>query len=163
MSMRSSMVTDMPCLCHSAVLHELAVRRAPFLSSQRPSASSLTRAWVGVVDGGQQRFYLVGSDAGDQVHRVLKIDRTTPGHELLLIEDEAVYSSKQVSVVDSLPRMAARVPGTLPRPPFLVPHSSTPFLISLPRPPCLISLPSNPFPHLHTRVRAFDRLHSCCR
>ena len=64
-----------------------------------PQARAQQRAaGIGGSGRGRQRFYLVGSDASEQVHRVLKIDRTTPGHELLLIEDEAVYSSKQVSV-----------------------------------------------------------------
>ncbi|KZT18255.1 polyphosphoinositide phosphatase [Neolentinus lepideus HHB14362 ss-1] len=46
----------------------------------------------------KQRFYIVASNSSDSRHRILKIDRTTP-EELVVIEDEAVYSGKQMSAM----------------------------------------------------------------
>ncbi|TFK48341.1 hypothetical protein OE88DRAFT_1634941 [Heliocybe sulcata] len=46
----------------------------------------------------RQRFYIVASNASDSRHRILKIDRTTQD-ELAVIEDEAVYSGKQMSAM----------------------------------------------------------------
>jgi phosphatidylinositol 3,5-bisphosphate 5-phosphatase len=42
------------------------------------------------------RFYLVASNAADSRHRITKIDRTSQD-ELVIIEDEAEYTGKQMS------------------------------------------------------------------
>ena len=44
------------------------------------------------------RFYIVASNTSDSRHRIVKIDRTSQ-EELAVIEDEAVYSGKQMSAM----------------------------------------------------------------
>jgi hypothetical protein len=44
----------------------------------------------------KRRFYIVGTNTSDSIHRVLKIDRTSPQEELNIIEDKTVYSEKQL-------------------------------------------------------------------
>lgn len=43
------------------------------------------------------RFYLIGGDLLDKHYRVLKIDRTAPPGQLIIIEDEIVYDRKEVN------------------------------------------------------------------
>src|SRR5277367_4351593 len=42
------------------------------------------------------RFYIIASNASDSRHRIIKVDRTLQD-ELLVVEDEAEYSGKQMS------------------------------------------------------------------
>lgn len=42
------------------------------------------------------RFYVVASNTSDSRHRIIKIDRTSQD-ELTVVEDEAIYSGKQMS------------------------------------------------------------------
>ncbi|KAH9893933.1 SacI homology domain-containing protein [Cubamyces lactineus] len=44
------------------------------------------------------RFYVVASNTSDSRHRIIKIDRTSQD-ELIVVEDEAVYSGKQMSAM----------------------------------------------------------------
>lgn len=44
------------------------------------------------------RFYIVASNTSDSRHRIVKIDRTSQ-EELIVVEDEAVYSGKQMSAM----------------------------------------------------------------
>jgi hypothetical protein len=44
------------------------------------------------------RFYIIASNAADSRHRILKVDRTTQD-ELVVVEDEAEYSGKQMSAM----------------------------------------------------------------
>lgn len=44
------------------------------------------------------RFYIVASNTSDSRHRIVKIDRTSQ-EELVVIEDEAVYSGRQMSAM----------------------------------------------------------------
>ena len=44
------------------------------------------------------RFYIVASNASDSRHRIIKIDRTSHD-ELIVVEDEAEYSGKQMSAM----------------------------------------------------------------
>ncbi|KAG8884546.1 phosphatidylinositol-3,5-bisphosphate 5-phosphatase [Tulasnella sp. 332] len=46
----------------------------------------------------KRRFYIVSSDSTDALHRLLRIDRTSPS-ELDVVEDDMVYSSKQMEEV----------------------------------------------------------------
>lgn len=46
----------------------------------------------------RSRFYVVASNTSDSRHRMLKIDRTVQG-ELIIMEDDAIYSGKQMSNV----------------------------------------------------------------
>ena len=45
------------------------------------------------------RFYIVVSNAADSRHKIIKIDRTTQGEELNVIEDDATYSGKQMTAM----------------------------------------------------------------
>ena len=44
------------------------------------------------------RFYIIASNASDSRHRIIKIDRTSQ-NELIVVEDEAEYSGKQMSAM----------------------------------------------------------------
>jgi hypothetical protein len=44
------------------------------------------------------RFYIIASNASDSRHRIIKIDRTSQD-ELIVVEDEAEYSGKQMSAM----------------------------------------------------------------
>lgn len=44
------------------------------------------------------RFYIIASNASDSRHRILKVDRTSQD-DLVVIEDEAEYSGKQMSAM----------------------------------------------------------------
>lgn len=46
----------------------------------------------------KRRFYIVSSDSADALHRLLRIDRTSQS-ELDVVEDDMVYSSKQMEEV----------------------------------------------------------------
>ena len=43
------------------------------------------------------RFYLIGSDVLDAQFRILKIDRTAPPGQIAIVEDETVYSKKEIN------------------------------------------------------------------
>lgn len=47
----------------------------------------------------KRRFYIVGTNTSESIHRVLKIDRTSLQEELNIIEDRTVYSEKQLKVL----------------------------------------------------------------
>jgi hypothetical protein len=44
------------------------------------------------------RFYIIASNAADSRHRIIKVDRTVQ-NELIVVEDEAEYSGKQMSAM----------------------------------------------------------------
>lgn len=44
------------------------------------------------------RFYIVTSNTSDSRHRIIKIDRTSQD-ELVVVEDEAIYSGKQMTAM----------------------------------------------------------------
>jgi hypothetical protein len=44
------------------------------------------------------RFYIIASNASDSRHRIVKIDRTSQD-ELVIVEDDAEYSGKQMSAM----------------------------------------------------------------
>jgi phosphatidylinositol 3,5-bisphosphate 5-phosphatase len=44
------------------------------------------------------RMYIVASNVSDSRHRIVKIDRTSQ-EELMVVEDEAVYSGKEMSAM----------------------------------------------------------------
>jgi hypothetical protein len=44
------------------------------------------------------RFYIIASNAADSRHRIIKVDRTSQ-EELVVVEDEAEYSGKQMSAM----------------------------------------------------------------
>jgi hypothetical protein len=44
------------------------------------------------------RFYIVASNASDSRHRIIKVDRTSQD-ELVVVEDDAEYSGKQMSAM----------------------------------------------------------------
>jgi hypothetical protein len=44
------------------------------------------------------RFYIIASNASDSRHRIIKVDRTSQ-EELVVVEDEAEYTGKQMSAM----------------------------------------------------------------
>jgi hypothetical protein len=46
----------------------------------------------------RQRFYIISSNSSDSRHKITKIDRTSQD-ELLIVEDDALYSGKQMSAM----------------------------------------------------------------
>lgn len=59
------------------------------------------------------RFYVVASNTSDSRHRIMKIDRTAPQEELVVQEDEAVYTGKQMSGVLKMLEDGNRASGGL--------------------------------------------------
>ncbi len=46
----------------------------------------------------RSRFYVVASNTSDSLHRIIKIDRTSQD-ELVVIEDDAVYTGRQMAAM----------------------------------------------------------------
>ncbi|KAK7470217.1 phosphatidylinositol-3,5-bisphosphate 5-phosphatase [Stygiomarasmius scandens] len=65
--------------------------------AQRPSSSSSAYNKF-ILYENRLRFYIIASNAADSRHRIIKIDRTSQD-ELVVIEDEAEYSGKQMSAM----------------------------------------------------------------
>lgn len=45
------------------------------------------------------RFYIVASNTSDSRHKIIKIDRTSNGEQLDVVEDDATYSGKQMTAM----------------------------------------------------------------
>lgn len=61
-----------------------------------PNRSSATSFNKFILYDNRLRFYIIASNAADSRHRIIRIHRT-PGDELVVVEDEAEYSGKQMS------------------------------------------------------------------
>lgn len=62
------------------------------------------------------RFYIVVSNTSDSRHKIIKIDRTTQGEELNIIEDDATYSGKQMTAMLKMLEDGNRANGGLGKP-----------------------------------------------
>ena len=63
----------------------------------------------------RSRFYVVASNASDSLHRIIKIDRTSQD-ELVVIEDEAVYSGRQMTAMLKMLEDGNKASGGLGKP-----------------------------------------------
>lgn len=63
----------------------------------------------------KSRFYVVASNTSDSLHRIIKIDRTAPD-ELVVIEDEAVYSGRQMTAMLKMLEDGNKASGGLGKP-----------------------------------------------
>ncbi len=63
----------------------------------------------------RSRFYVVESNTSDSLHRILKIDRTSQD-ELLVIEDEAVYTGRQMTAMLKMLEDGNKASGGLGKP-----------------------------------------------
>jgi hypothetical protein len=63
----------------------------------------------------KSRFYVVASNTSDSLHRIIKIDRTAPD-ELVVIEDEAVYTGRQMTAMLKMLEDGNKASGGLGRP-----------------------------------------------
>ncbi|KAH9027676.1 SacI homology domain-containing protein [Lactarius hengduanensis] len=63
----------------------------------------------------RSRFYVVASNASDSLHRIIKIDRTSQD-ELVVIEDEAVYTGRQMTAMLKMLEDGNKTSGGLGRP-----------------------------------------------
>jgi hypothetical protein len=63
----------------------------------------------------RSRFYVVASNASDSLHRMIKIDRTSQD-ELVVIEDEAAYTGRQMTAVLKMLEDGNKASGGLGRP-----------------------------------------------
>ena len=63
----------------------------------------------------RSRFYVVASNTSDSLHRIIKIDRTAQD-ELVVIEDEAVYSGRQMTAMLKMLEDGNKASGGLGRP-----------------------------------------------
>ncbi|KII90287.1 hypothetical protein PLICRDRAFT_91346 [Plicaturopsis crispa FD-325 SS-3] len=66
------------------------------LGNAPPIASSAFNKFI--LYENKLRFYIIASNASDSRHRIIKVDRTSQD-ELLVVEDEAEYSGKQMSAM----------------------------------------------------------------
>ncbi|EKM53859.1 uncharacterized protein PHACADRAFT_209710 [Phanerochaete carnosa HHB-10118-sp] len=62
------------------------------------------------------RFYIVVSNAADSRHKIIKIDRTTQGEKLNVVEDDATYSGKQMTAMLKMLEDGNRANGGLGNP-----------------------------------------------
>ncbi|KAH8980934.1 polyphosphoinositide phosphatase [Lactarius hatsudake] len=63
----------------------------------------------------RSRFYVVASNASDSLHRIIKIDRTSQD-ELVVIEDEAVYTGRQMTAMLKMLEDGNKTSGGLGKP-----------------------------------------------
>ena len=63
----------------------------------------------------RSRFYVVASNTSDSLHRIIKIDRTSQ-HELVVIEDEAVYTGRQMTAMLKMLEAGNKTSGGLGKP-----------------------------------------------
>jgi hypothetical protein len=63
----------------------------------------------------RSRFYVVASNASDSLHRIIKIDRTSQD-ELVVIEDEAVYTGRQMTAMLKMLEDGNKASGGLGKP-----------------------------------------------
>jgi hypothetical protein len=63
----------------------------------------------------KSRFYVVASNTSDSLHRIIKIDRTAPD-ELVVIEDEAVYTGRQMTAMLKMLEDGNKASGGLGKP-----------------------------------------------
>ena len=61
------------------------------------------------------RFYVVASNTSDSLHRMIKIDRTSQD-ELVVIEDEAVYTGRQMTAMLKMLEDGNKTSGGLGKP-----------------------------------------------
>ena len=61
------------------------------------------------------RFYVVASNTSDSLHRIIKIDRTAPD-ELVVIEDEAVYTGREMTAMLKMLEDGNKASGGLGKP-----------------------------------------------
>ncbi|KIP11132.1 hypothetical protein PHLGIDRAFT_64286 [Phlebiopsis gigantea 11061_1 CR5-6] len=62
------------------------------------------------------RFYIVASNASDSRHKIIRIDRTSCGEELDVVEDDATYSGKQMTAMLKMLEDGNRANGGLGKP-----------------------------------------------
>ncbi|KAI0030726.1 SacI homology domain-containing protein [Vararia minispora EC-137] len=63
----------------------------------------------------RSRFYVVASNTSDSLHRIVKIDRTSQD-ELVVVEDEATYTGKEMAAVLKMLEDGNKPSGGLSRP-----------------------------------------------
>ena len=63
----------------------------------------------------RSRFYVAASNTSDSLHRIIKIDRTAQD-ELVVIEDEAVYTGRQMTAMLKMLEDGNKASGGLGRP-----------------------------------------------
>jgi phosphatidylinositol 3,5-bisphosphate 5-phosphatase len=66
------------------------------LHHHQPNWSSATTFNKFILYDNRLRFYIIASNAADSRHRIIRIHRT-PGDELVVVEDDAEYSGKQMT------------------------------------------------------------------
>ena len=63
----------------------------------------------------KSRFYVVASNTSESLHRIVKIDRTSH-EELNVVEDEAMYTGKQMTSMLKMIEEGNRLSGGLSKP-----------------------------------------------
>jgi hypothetical protein len=74
----------------------------------------------------RSRFYVVASNTSDSLHRIIKIDRTSQD-ELVVIEDEAVYTGRQMTAMLKMLEDGNKSSGGLGKPKVFFGIIGTPF------------------------------------
>jgi hypothetical protein len=97
----------------------------PFHSNPHPSTPVVSRGAQSLHENlgfnkfilyeSKSRFYVVASNTSDSVHRIVKIDRTSQD-ELVVVEDEATYTGKEITAVLKMLEDGNRSSGGLSKP-----------------------------------------------
>ncbi|KDQ54485.1 hypothetical protein JAAARDRAFT_38159 [Jaapia argillacea MUCL 33604] len=88
-------VNDSAHATSHTVPHLSRSRPSPSLAPNHDSHLALNKF---ILYENKLRFYIVASNTSDSRHRILKIDRTCQ-EDLVIVEDEAVYTGKQMSAM----------------------------------------------------------------
>jgi phosphatidylinositol 3,5-bisphosphate 5-phosphatase len=62
------------------------------------------------------KFYIISSNASDSRHKIVKIDRTASGDQLSVVEDDALYSGKQMTAMLKMLEDGNKANGGLGKP-----------------------------------------------
>ena len=88
-------------------------------SMRMPTTTTTTTASLAcnkfILYENRSRFYVVASNASDSLHRIIKIDRTSQD-ELVVIEDEAVYTGRQMTAMLKMLEDGNKASGGLGKP-----------------------------------------------
>jgi hypothetical protein len=94
-------------------IHAFALQRQSFTSIRRRNESLGFNKFI--LYENRLRFYIVASNTSDSYHRIVKIDRTSQD-ELLVVEDEALYTGRQMTAMLKMLEDGNKASGGLGKP-----------------------------------------------
>ncbi|KAI0063033.1 hypothetical protein BV25DRAFT_1803057 [Artomyces pyxidatus] len=120
---QSEVIPDSPALIPEDLSRTLPLHRPspkpPSTSHKHPAQRPTSLSSLGfnkfITYENRLRFYIVASNTSDSLHRIVKIDRTSQD-ELVVIEDEAVYTGRQMTAMLKMLEDGNKASGGLGKP-----------------------------------------------